>query len=390
MAASVAIVSWGGFYFLKNPELKPTGAVALAGLEAVEDVTGGGEELGAGGCTQNVVIRDQVSLALFSRVTKTAMLSSLELPARLAPSLQLTLCTGTAWMQQASGTQERGYIVAVPPSCTLNVYVDADAAGDNSLVIVEIGPSGASTGEAISFSNRRETESDASPSELGCIGTYTKYNATSVTKHYLFTGSHVRPNQTKDDSRLLSDYSVLLDTPGLLYIGWDDSGYRVDEPDAPSFYRADRDFDDISATIRVLEPTGDSTVAVSSGVRLTPEPASDGTVVEDAESGFTVSVAPGEQMVLRVTAESKMPNAISIVDAATQKLLWRQDRLWEQFVDSPEEERRAYLIDNQSAEVKNYLLIAHHAPAGYRVTAKNLQPRRSRLAPDPSPSDQQR
>lgn len=310
----------------------------------------------------HVMVRDQQSLLLLSRVTKTTLVSSLEYPAQsLAEPLQLTLCTGTVWMKEYSGTQERGYVVSLAPGCTLDLFVDADSRGLNSLAVVEVDEEGEATGESVSFGNRSNSGNEEAVSKLGCIGSWSKHNGTSEPKFYLFTGSHVLNEQSEDESWHLSDYRLFLNTPGLLYIGWDDSGYRVDEPEAPAHYRADRDFDDISATIHILPPTHQPE-SHAQRVAMSPQPLEGSLLIdeEEAATGYKVSLASGESMALRITAEAKLPNSIAIVEADSRRVLWRQDRIWDQTVVNPQKERSAYLIQNNSGDVQSYLLVGSH------------------------------
>lgn len=335
------------------------------------------------------VVRDTQALGLLSRVTKTP-LCRLILPveSRLVEGkggLQLTLCSGMVWMERCSGERDRGYMLALPSGAVLDLVVEADADARNALAVTELDSDGRTTGRTISFNNQPDTDKEGIAPGYGCIGIWSERNDTAENKYYLFTGTHILPQQTKDQDWYLSDYKVFLESPGLMHIGWDDSGYAREAEPTSGDYIADYDFDDINATIRILLPDdpespdpdrkgmttssverflngrgpadGKATLAPVSldGIQTIPALDRANRTIGPEESGYQLSVPPGEILVLRVNSKALLPSSFAIVDQQTRRIMWTRDG------NMPEAgSLGVYAIKNDTPETRHFLLLARH------------------------------
>src|SRR5690606_38100552 len=135
------------------------------------------------------------NLKEFRRVTKTTPLASMMLPICSAKEFpaSLSFCSGTVWMERATGQKSRGYMLPVRPGSSIELYVEAASSSQNALSVVEIDKYGRITGSAIHFSNMGHEASSGSQSDknIGApLGTWSQRNDTPQTKYYLFTGTH--------------------------------------------------------------------------------------------------------------------------------------------------------------------------------------------------------
>ena len=331
IAASIAVVFSGGYWLRDRGIESPT---PLA-IRDADDLSAAKVE----------------TLAVLSDLTHTS-LTDLTLPATSAIDVGITLCSGAVWMERGTGQSERGYMVEVPPGATILVAVDADAGVHNALAVMELDAEGRPAGGVMSFKNDKNVESDRILIGGSLIANWSERNNTPAAKYYLFTGTHKKQKAT-DQQWHLSDYAVLLNTPNLTYLGWDDSGYTaVPNPTGEDYY-ADKDYDDISAIIQI-RPAGLPT-HINKAIAYTPrrlaQPASGGP--NNAACAFTVP--PGQAALIRISSSAGWQNEVEIVDRKTAEVVWRHDNLKGSSADNG-----AYLIENHSREDREYFVTGRH------------------------------
>lgn len=320
---------------------------------------------GVAGPQVPIVVRDYESLRLVSRLTRTALLTSMAMPATFmieAPATR-SIGRGAVLLDNVVGQRERGYLLSLPPGRSLEILVDANSWDENSLAIVEIGAGGPATGDAVSFTN---TDSSATKQsrKVGVVGTWSVKNSTTRPRHFLFTGSHKLVYGADDGSWHLSDYRVGLETPSLLCIGWDDSGYQSANESHRT--RLKRDYDDISVTIRINGATPDFSFAADNQQLLVNEPQIDQGLLASEGAACPLVVPPRSVAVVRVTADCSLPNAAAIVNAKTGRLVWR-DAAWgsdqdpKDYQDLILADRGVCLLDNPTDEQVEYLLVAKNS-----------------------------
>lgn len=357
VAILVAMIPLVGQQFLHQGEERQVIHLAPAPSVSSDPQWPASGELTRG--NRNLVLSDAEDLEQFSRVTKTTPISSMMLPVCNASDFpMLTFCSGAVWMERPSGQKARSYMLSVPPAHTIQLSVDADARGQNSLAVVEIDMFGRMTGSAVNFNNTRD--------ELGSggfepIGNWSQHNGTDHYKYYLFSGTHspvalpaADEEKSPNQSWYLSDYRVFLETAEFVFIGWDDSGYVADIHEARKEGYADFDFDDISAFIRVSK---DQEPAEKFGfVRHTPPPAESLGVVEKDDSMFEFSVAPGEKVVLRMSADAFLQNGLDIIEAKSGRVLWHTHNRFPDLEVGATTVTQIYLIENGTDEPEHYYL----------------------------------
>lgn len=321
---------------------------------------GGTEVGGTSNRTDGLIVRDARSLAMLSRLTRTASLTRLQLPTCIpSDSLDTTLCSGTAWMERSPGNRERGYLVDLPPGYLMDVYVDTDADGQNSLAIVEFDGQGRVTGGTASFSNLVEGDSSTTQRRTGSVGNYSVLNDGPSTKYYLFTGSHILPQQSVDESWYQSDYKVQHLSEDFLVIGWDDSGHTAVSDPRPGDYTPDHDYNDISALLRFSRPDA-SKVATSTDVEYSPQPYPDSPLADESASGFRLDVKPGEQVVILVSGSATLQNSVRIVEDPSRRIVWQYYGTLPGETFPLASEVGVYIIRNHSATVRQYQLCARY------------------------------
>lgn len=315
---------------------------------------------------RNLVVRDVHYLMHFSRATNSPLLSSILLPVANARQFPLvTFCSGSVWMEQVSGVRDRGHIIPVPPGSTIEVQVDADARCQNALAVVEIDMYGRINGSTVNFNNiGDEKESDASVAQ---IGSWSQQNNTTETKYFLFTGTHTlleRQSQTaaapKNEVWRLSDYRVLLDMDHLVCIGWDDSGYTRTSSRArrrPAS-KADYDYDDISAFVRILPSEG--RLQRSGKLRYVPRSDVGNLVVERDGREYEFGVLPGDSVIVRITTDAGFSNVVEVVEQETNQVVWRMQNEVAQKHESNFSKTMLYGIDNGTDQARRYYLRTLH------------------------------
>ncbi|MGL4512375.1 MAG: hypothetical protein ACRCT8_04735 [Lacipirellulaceae bacterium] len=353
-------------------------------------------ETRSAGDLHRLVVRDRVSLTLVSRLTRTALLSSIALPTTPALGSAATpIVRGDVMLDNVAGQRERGFLVSVFPGHTLEMVVDANSFDENSLAVVELDAEGKTTGESVCFANTNESARLKARGNVRVVGTWSVRNSTDRPRSFLLTGSHKRFVATEDPNWYLSDYRVTYQSPSLLCIGWDDSGYmpqvdakvsegaRVDRRGLPEVLRSaldrmeetdflvQRDYDDVSATIRIY-PT-EAPAGPGLGLPYAARPRRDGPQADpawlaEASGGYRFSVPPGAFAVVRATAQCLLPNTVAIIDVGTRRVVWS---------DTPEQRdpeqgpnaysnyvlglRGACIINNQDSRRHDYIVVGRNS-----------------------------
>ncbi|TWT37346.1 hypothetical protein KOR34_22950 [Posidoniimonas corsicana] len=348
-AASILLaIAAGGYLWVGSRDSGRERAVASTARGAVGTPrASAGEEM--------LVVRDADALRLVSQLTRTASLLSLQLPqTHLNGAPDLTLCSGTAWMDRGYGEQERGYVLELPPGCSLDMYVDANAAGQNSLSVIELDSRAEVSGGAVSFNN--VSDGQVVKRLATSLGNFQNVNASGATRYFLLTGSYNDPERESGNTWSQSDYRVQYASDGVLVIGWDDSRYVVSKEADQERLGVDRDYNDTRAVIRIASPEERSGRGRPSVV-YSPEPQEHAPLSEDRPSGYDFDVRPGEVLVLVVSVAATTPTAIDISEANSRTALWRL-RADARTVDELSEEtmHRVYVVRNHSGETRRYTL----------------------------------
>jgi hypothetical protein len=250
-----------------------------------------------------------------------------------------TMRDGVISFMSAFGRPARGYMVCLQPAALLDLVVAGDAEGENALAVIEFDASGRPTGRRISFSNSAG-KGTSNPTAVGKfspmtkkgrLGVWSERNDTAAPQYYLFTGVHKLLNRSADDSWHVSNLSAFVEEPGLLHIGWDDSGMpAVGDTDLLQF--PDYDFDDVTATIRIKRssPEPDRRAAdihIYSKTARYEDKSNQPSATESDRYRF--SVAPGQAAIVKVCSRSGAPVEIAVFEKDSDKLRWhcRKEKL---------------------------------------------------------------
>lgn len=338
---------------------------------------------------------DTQAANLVSRLTRTSTPSRLLLPS--SGDIQQgnpQLVGGTAWMEYAAGSRERGRLIALPPHTTMNVFIDTDASSHNTLSIVELDSTGLPVGANYSVGNVVGEQGHASL-RTGWIGEFSQSNPTSSTKYFLFTGAYLDKHTADSPYWAPSDFRVYVDSPELIIAGWDDRSYTIAketsdmqssessaktqtsadthpmstaiegvESPAKTAVWQDCDYNDIRAIVRFTDLGGRPLVTVPDEYVPEIDNLQPTKVAEELGAGFRVAVQPGEEVYLMVSGYAALQNAVQIVDVENQRVLWRHDGiplggpLGGEWTDQFPADRGVYVIRNLSDEVRRYELLA--------------------------------
>jgi hypothetical protein len=244
-----------------------------------------------------------------------------------------TMSEGVISFISAFGRPAQGYMVCLQPGALLDLVVAGDAEGENALAVIEFDGSGRPTGRRISFSNSAG-EGTSNPAiagkfspmtKKGRLGIWTERNDSAAPRYYLFTGVHKLLNRSADDSWHVSNLSAFVEEPGLLHIGWDDSGMPA-PGDKDLVQLPDYDFDDVTATIRIKNSTSEPDRRAA-GVHVYSKTAAyDDAANQPSTSEFDrypFSVAPGQAAIVKVCSRSGAPVEIAVFEKDSNKLQWR-------------------------------------------------------------------
>lgn len=311
-----------------------------------------------------LVVHDEESIRLVSRLTKDPQVINLIFPrAEGASPQELTLCSGSAWIDRLTRSREHGYLLALPAGCRMEVDIDTDASSRNSLAVVEISPSGRATGETLLFDNSVSKFSDTEEVRAGYVGSFSEFNDSPKTKFYLLTGSYLLHGASEDDEWHQSDYRIQLDSEDVLVIGWDDSAYRGSEKENPED-ASDRDFNDIHAVFRFSFPDGrrDSMIARSQYI---PEPIQTAPQEQvETGSGYVFDLKPGEMASISVASYARWQNSFTLVDVGTKQVIWRNDGVPFKDAAYQPSDMGAYVLRNFEDKVKRYEIQGRHKTHG--------------------------
>lgn len=316
-----------------------------------------------------LIVQDKTALRLLEKLTRHPLLTNVVLPQTddQAAGVNPTLCSGNAWFERVRDQRERGYLVALPKGCLMEVAVDTDAGGQNSLAILELNHLGNATGKAMTFNNTHKADPTDDDTRIvtndraaGEIGSFTEFNDSSLTKYYLLTGSFALQGADGDEQWQQSDYAIQFDEEDLMVIGWDDSGYDGLATDADKF-SPDRDFNDIRAVLKFSFPhrIGSPRLPVSP---LLPETIGYADQPDDilTSDGYTLDLRPGEEALLTVSAEAKFQTGFRIVEAESGSLLWADDGIESRKNRKQPTNRGVYVVRNLTDHVQRYKLQGRH------------------------------
>jgi len=305
-----------------------------------------------------LVVRDARSLRTLDRMTRTSSLVSLELPSQsLEASDRAILCGGSAWMERPPGQREHGYVVALQPGYSLDLFIDTEAGGQNALGVVELDQQGRMAGSTLAFNNLLEGDGTISDRRAGCIGEFSDTNLGREPKFYLFAGSHLACARDGGTAWRQSDCKVRYYADDLMVIGWDDSPYTI----TGKSLDPDRDYNDIRAILRFSKLHGPDG-AKPKGVYYSPPASNDESVSKsgfadlDDPENYQLDVRPGEKLMLLISSSASLQNSVRLVESPSNKVIWQDDGVPDELGAEPLSDRGVYVIHNCSETVKRYQL----------------------------------
>ncbi|MEO0531343.1 MAG: hypothetical protein AAF266_12330 [Planctomycetota bacterium] len=244
---------------------------------------------------------------------------------RVGDEAPLALTSTPVWLQRFNDYPARGYIVPLPPNSRIEASIDASAEGPNRIAISELSDAGEPLAGPEVIANR-VSDSDE-PAVFGRVGQWHRENRTERTRYFLFAGLHQLHEAPPSRRWRVSDFAVLVREPHLMHIGWDDSGINVDgvwpneEEAEPDSFLSDRDFDDMSVTVRIQDLDNAETGGEVTP-RLYPPVAAAGSLGED-HRGWDVDVLPGQVVIVRAIAGHESDCRIAVADASDGRVVWR-------------------------------------------------------------------
>jgi hypothetical protein len=262
----------------------------------------------------------------------------------------------------AFGRPAQGYMICLQPGALLDLVVAGDAEGENALAVIEFDGSGRPTGRRISFSNSAgEGVSNSvvagkfSPvTKKGRLGIWTERNDTAVPRYYFFTGVHKLLNRSADDSWHVSNLLAFVEEPGLLHVGWDDSGMPA-PGDKDLVQLPDYDFDDVTATIRIKNPAPEPNRRAA-GLHVYSKTAAYEDASNQASTSeldrYPFSVAPGQAAIVKVCSRSGAPVEVAVFEKDSDKLQWHCRK-----GASPSPTLGICAIENNSSQPREFYLV---------------------------------
>jgi hypothetical protein len=273
-----------------------------------------------------------------------------------------TMSEGIISFISAFGRPARGYMVCLQPAALLDLVVAGDAEGENALAVIEFDVSGRPTGRRISFSNSagEGTSNPAIASKFspmtkkGRLGIWTERNDTAAPRYYLFTGVHKLLNRSADDSWHVSNLSTFVEEPGLLHIGWDDSG-MPSPGDKDLVQLPDYDFDDVTATIRIKNSIPEPN-RPAAGLHIYSKTAE----YDDASNQLSTNeldrypffLAPGQAAIVKVCSRSGASVEMAVFEKDSDKLRWRCRK-----GTSPSPTLGICAIENDTSQPREFYLV---------------------------------
>ena len=266
---------------------------------------------------------------------------------------------GVVSFTSAFGRPAKGYVLCLPPGALLDVVAAGDAEGENALAVIEFDAYGRPTGQRVSFSNsagegpvNSPLDPQVSPmTKKGRLGVCTQRNDGTSPRYYLFTGVHKLLNRSADDSWHVSKLAAFVEEPGLLHLGWDDSGMPA-PGDCDLVQHPDNDFDDVTATIRLTDPAQASlrTSAIRFYSKSAVEPLS--TEPSAVSDRYQFSVAPGQVAIVKVCSRSGAPVELSVVEKDSGRLRWQCIKK-----DATSPNLGVCAIENRTSQPQTYCLV---------------------------------
>lgn len=218
----------------------------------------------------------------------------------------------------------------------MDLVVAADSDGENALAVIEFDGFGLPTGRRISFTNSagegpQESAIAGRASELtkkGRLGIWSERNDSDRPRYYFFTGVHKLLNRSADDAWHVSRVSPFVEEPGLVQVGWDDSGMPPGgDKDLPQI--PDDDFDDVSATIRIRDSDPELNQRPAGVQVYSRTPASEfdsNLAAMGAHDSYPFTVGPGQIAIVKVCSRSGALVKIALAENETGSIRWQCEK----------------------------------------------------------------
>jgi len=314
-----------------------------------------------------VMVRSARAIEMLHRVTNAAWKGAAgpfrtPLDEELEEEITDRLFQGAAVLNPFNGQAAGGFVAVLPPGAVLELSVFSDSIGENALAVLELDARGQPTGQLVSFSNQTVARTAENSTLYGQLGTWSERNDTKVEKYFLLAGMQRLDKPETAPDWFVADFSVLVDQPELLHIGWDDSGWAAGRQGK---IRRDKDFNDLAATIRIRHAVSDYGHARAQ-VRTSPELDQETPIAlehaalesGDLESGYLFTLEPRKGVIMTVSSDARLPNALAIVERKTGRIWWQRSK---KTADQPQ--LGAYVIENHSVEPLTFALVGRHQTA---------------------------
>lgn len=305
---------------------------------------------------EDIFLRSPETIGMLHRVTHTTWQPPRQTDRDSERRLTAQLIEGAVSMMPFNGKNAGGYVLKLPPDAVLELNAYADADGENALAVIELDSHGEPTGQLVSFGNRGAQISGKRSRIYGHLGSWSDVNETDTDKFYLLTGlQHVmRPKE--EPIWYVAGFKVFVNRSNLLHIGWDDTGSESHEM---STDLRDKDFNDLTATLRITFPNSTS-VTPANEIEIVDPEQPDAIAQEVApellgEDGFDLQVLPGEGVILNMSSKSSYGGSLTLVERDTGKV-WRR---WDN-QDGELSYLGVLLIENNTTEPLDFHLVGNH------------------------------
>lgn len=304
----------------------------------------------------DIFLQSPETIGMLHRVTHTTWQPPRQTDQDSERRLTAQLIEGAVRMMPFNGKDAGGYVLKLPPGAVLELNTYADADGENALAIIELDSRGEPTGQLVSFGNRGAQISGKRSRIYGHLGSWSDVNETNADKFYLLTGlQHViRPKE--EPIWYVAGFKVFVNRSNLLHIGWDDTGSESHEM---STDLRDKDFNDLTATLRITFPNINS-VPPANEVEIVDPEQPDVIAQEIApellsQDGFDLQVLPGEGVIMNVSSACFYGGSLTLVERDTGKV-WRR---WDN-QDGELSHLGVLLIENNTLEPLDFHLVGNH------------------------------
>lgn len=268
---------------------------------------------------------------------------------------------GAISLQQDQGEAADGYLFCLQPGMSVELIASCDATGQNSLSITEITYDAKPSTKKLTFHNKGDGKGPkplhanphAKHRRYGVLGRWSEINATARPRYFLLTGVHKLVDLFPDDQWRVSEMGVLLETNSVIHVGWDDSGPAPVERGEP--YQQDLDYDDLAATLLFTPIGGFATEQSGEVVVVAPHQVPQLKLPPEGVEGLDFELVPGATAVVKAISDATDPNALAVIDPATNEVLWSSSKTSSSYLGTT-------ALQNTSEETRQLRMVGLNIP----------------------------